>query len=1048
MMDSHSLPTTTDRLVCIGHSHTETVSAAAKSQGVPLEVLNFWHLPNPFVGTAGALRLVPAIAERLVAPVFSLIGGAVHQDVGLVLHPRPFDFVWPGDPDLPLAAGAEIVPFDAVHAALFERTQHYRDIMDAVRAATDGPVFHLESPPTYEAEELPQDDPGFFHMFGQDAQFSPAWFRFKLWRAHSAIIADHCAESGITFLPHPPEAVDARGFLRAAFHGTPAHANAAYGALLLRQMRHAADAVRHLVPAAPVPVAPLPPRPARHVEGSVDGVRDGAVHGWAVYPGAPDDKPIVELVHDGRVIGDAIAVLPRPDVAALGHPEACGFAVPVDAAFRRDWAGGDLAVQLRVRGGTALRGENQIMPAAALAEDAQATPQFWPPLSWPLRLAGLTGFIDRLGPDHIDGWAQNTRTPSAPVVIDMWEDGVRAGSFTANIWRKDLEETRQGDGRWALSAPVPQGLRDGRLHRLELRLPEGDAVMAMPVVARFSVRDPAADGALAAPPSDEEHPSRRSRPARDDAPAGPLFSIIVVFYNMPREAARTLTSLTRAYQRGIGNLRYEVLCVDNGSDPPLDAAWVSAFGPEFRLVRPTRILSSPCAAINEAAAQAHGRFLAIMIDGAHILTPGVLREVWDTITEAPDAVVALRSWFVGGDQRWLAASGYERTQEDMLFDKIAWPSDGYRLFSIGESYWESPRPWFDAMIESNCLFLPATLFRQIGGMDEDFAEAGAGYANLDLFRRAADATQEPVVALIGEATFHQFHDGTTTNAVTATKEARVRAYESHYVEMRGKPFPVLEAVDIRVRGQVRTLAAVASRQRPSSPARIGVTDGIRPGSLALHFDRAAQDYVQTAYVENGLHEQARWLGQTLGMAPSDALALQDLVFRLRPGRIVAVNQPPGVIALLDSVLRLAELPASRILAVAATRAAADTPCSATHIIGHPASSGTLAQVEHALDTEEHVMVVFTPDEGDMLPIDALRAYAGFVTPRSYLVFAGTAFGQPWLGYSRRWYHTAIQMLVDLMPFAIDHSCNPHLVSTSPLGYLQRIENPAPLHHAG
>jgi len=48
-------------------------------------------LPDPFVTENGRLALKPAIRSRLVAPVFSLIGGAVHQDIGLVVHPRPFD---------------------------------------------------------------------------------------------------------------------------------------------------------------------------------------------------------------------------------------------------------------------------------------------------------------------------------------------------------------------------------------------------------------------------------------------------------------------------------------------------------------------------------------------------------------------------------------------------------------------------------------------------------------------------------------------------------------------------------------------------------------------------------------------------------------------------------------------------------------------------------------------------------------------------------------------------------------------------------------------
>ena len=48
----------------------------------------------------------------------------------------------------------------------------------------------------------------------------------------------------------------------------------------------------------------------------------------------------------------------------------------------------------------------------------------------------------------------------------------------------------------------------------------------------------------------------------------PGLSIVVVVRNMPREARRTLLSLSAGYQRRIGAAEYEVIVVDNGSDAP------------------------------------------------------------------------------------------------------------------------------------------------------------------------------------------------------------------------------------------------------------------------------------------------------------------------------------------------------------------------------------------------------------------------------------------------------------------------------------------------
>jgi hypothetical protein len=83
------------------------------------------------------------------------------------------------------------------------------------------------------------------------------------------------------------------------------------------------------------------------------------------------------------------------------------------------------------------------------------------------------------------------------------------------------------------------------------------------------------------------------------------------------------------------------------------------------------------------------------------------------------------------------------------------------------------------------------------------------------------------------------------------------------------------------------------------------------------------------------------------------------------------------------------------------------------------------------------MVLFAPDHARHGSADLVRDYASFVSCRSWLVFLGTVFGQPWLGYSKNAYQNVIRTLSQGMGFAIDHTRNPHLITTSPMGYLQR-----------
>lgn len=223
-------------LVCIGHSHLEAVSAAAASAGVPLKTFNIWHLGNAPFGPA-AVEAVRNIRSQLCAPIFSFVGGGLPQAFGMIAHPRrPYDFVLPDQPELPLYEGAELMPFDALHAAMQASIQTFFELMDEIRNATTGPVFHMESPPPCE-EEIKASDPGWNAFYAVDDVIAPSWFRYKIWRLHSNIVRTHCKKTNIEFVPHPPEASDARGFRDPAFRARPGHGNLEYGDLVLQQMR-------------------------------------------------------------------------------------------------------------------------------------------------------------------------------------------------------------------------------------------------------------------------------------------------------------------------------------------------------------------------------------------------------------------------------------------------------------------------------------------------------------------------------------------------------------------------------------------------------------------------------------------------------------------------------------------------------------------------------------------------------------------------------------------------------------------------------------------
>jgi glycosyltransferase involved in cell wall biosynthesis len=272
----------------------------------------------------------------------------------------------------------------------------------------------------------------------------------------------------------------------------------------------------------------------------------------------------------------------------------------------------------------------------------------------------------------------------------------------------------------------------------------------------------------------------------------PDVSLVVVVYNMPREAPRTLHSLSASYQRHIDPDDYEVIVVDNGSNPPLDPQLVAGLSGNFRLIRIDPAPASPAHAINQGLAAARGEVIGVMIDGARIVTPGLLHFARHGAGLYDNAVVATLGWYLGHDfQSASMQGGYDHAREDALLKSIGWPKDGYRLFEIGAMDESSVDGWFQPISESNALFLRRDLWQHLGGFDERFDAAGGGWLNLDTFRRALELPDARLVMLLGEATFHQLHGGTNTNAPLDHQRKNVDGWLSQYASIRGHPYATL-----------------------------------------------------------------------------------------------------------------------------------------------------------------------------------------------------------------------------------------------------------------
>jgi len=270
-------------------------------------------------------------------------------------------------------------------------------------------------------------------------------------------------------------------------------------------------------------------------------------------------------------------------------------------------------------------------------------------------------------------------------------------------------------------------------------------------------------------------------------------SIIVNFHNMRREAERTLYSLTPEYQKGVSEKDYEVVVIDNNSTQPLDPEKVKKFGCNFHYLYFKSETPSPCKAINEAAAAARGKFIMCCIDGARILSPGILKKTLDMISIYKEPFIYTIGMHLGDKLQTISVSeGYNQLVEDELINNIDWKKDGYSLFSISCLAGSAKDGYFSQLNETNCFTISKKRYLQLGGYNEAFTSPGGGLCNLDIFNRLNTCTGLTSIMLLGEASFHQFHGGIITNTPRtespwkkmAEEYARIyhKKYELEYVK--------------------------------------------------------------------------------------------------------------------------------------------------------------------------------------------------------------------------------------------------------------------------
>jgi hypothetical protein len=266
----------------------------------------------------------------------------------------------------------------------------------------------------------------------------------------------------------------------------------------------------------------------------------------------------------------------------------------------------------------------------------------------------------------------------------------------------------------------------------------------------------------------------------------PFLSIVVVVHRMSRQAENTIFTFGPTYQRHVAADDYEIIVVENESSDVLGEARATAAAPNVRYFLRQEPGTSPAPALNFGVARARAKVVALVIDGARLVTPRVVEYARLGHRLDPHALVVVPGHHLGPAEQQ-SNPGYDENVEQALLASVDWRANGYRLFQISCLSSANRHGVFHPFMESNCLVCARDDYEVIGGADERFDLPGGGSVNLYLYRKLAMLPETRLVVLPGEGSFHQFHGGVTTTPAPDLEDVLL-SHRTQLAALLGAPF--------------------------------------------------------------------------------------------------------------------------------------------------------------------------------------------------------------------------------------------------------------------
>ena len=189
-----------------------------------------------------------------------------------------------------------------------------------------------------------------------------------------------------------------------------------------------------------------------NIQYHIDSKTPYRIAGWAWKPKRPGERLLIEAVADRQVVATVTANGYRDDLKVAGKGDgAHAFEIYLPEAVAKTPSA---QISLRLVGAWL---PFVVFPRGALATECQFS------------VDTIDFFIDAINEDNIVGWAWVPATPEKRLTLELVEDGVVLAETVADLYRHDLADAGKAGGSCMFRFTIPQALRDGRSHSIELR---------------------------------------------------------------------------------------------------------------------------------------------------------------------------------------------------------------------------------------------------------------------------------------------------------------------------------------------------------------------------------------------------------------------------------------------------------------------------------------------------------------------------------------------------------------------------------------------------